>query len=80
MSMNDEIRIRATRRVDRRKHEYYVAVTSIPGSVRLDKTLFILFPDDENGGDLVIKKYEQGAGRTDGEDEDEEGGGEDEGE
>ncbi len=57
----DEIRIRMQGKKDANKNDYYVAVTDLPVSIDLSNTVFVLFPDEEDGGrfggDLVVRKY-----------------------
>lgn len=57
----DEIRIRMQGKKDANKNDYYVAVTDLPVMIDLSNTVFVLFPDEEDGGrfggDLVVRKY-----------------------
>jgi len=43
---------------DRHGRTFYFASTSIPASVNLERTIFLLFPNGEEGARMIIKHHE----------------------
>ncbi len=69
----DKLTIRMISRTDRNDHEYFMSTCQAPCLIDLSNCVIHFFPDDEGGGDLVIRKYDKKDNRQNGEEEEGEG-------